>query len=184
MSEKNTLSIKWWILGLLTPPLVWADLYTKVLIGRKFYPGERLTVIDGFFDLMFARNRGAAFGLFNDLSPELSFAFFIGVSIIALLVLGYLFTSISHYEKYMAVTITFIFAGALGNFTDRMRLGYVVDFLHFYVKDFYWPTFNVADICITVGAVMLVYYSIFLEPREDEDEQSLPGAQSAGNAGA
>ena len=90
MSEKNTLSAKWWILGLLTPPLVWADLYTKVLIGRRFYPGEHLTVIDGFFDLMFARNRGAAFGLFNDLSPEMSFAFFIGVSIIALLVLGYL----------------------------------------------------------------------------------------------
>lgn len=176
---QKPISQKWWILGLLTPVLVWADLYTKVLIQRSMYPGQRKTVIEGFFDLLYARNRGAAFGMFNDLSPEMSFVFFIAVSVVALLVLSYLFLSISHCERYMGVTITLIFAGAIGNFTDRMRLGYVVDFLHFFYEDFYWPTFNVADICISIGAGMLIYYSIFLEPREDDSSEPEPAGAEA-----
>ena len=175
------LSRKWWILGLLTPVLVWADLYTKVLIERSFYPGQRRPIIEGFFDLLYARNRGAAFGLFNDLSPEMSFVFFISVSVVALVVLGYLFFSITRqYETYLALTITFIFAGALGNFTDRMRLGFVVDFLHFHWNDWYWPTFNVADISISIGAGMLIVYSIFLEPREEKEAASVPQPENAG----
>lgn len=175
------LSKKWWILGLLTPVLVWADLYTKVLIERSMYPGERKPVIEGFFDLMFARNRGAAFGLFNDLSPEMAFMFFIAVSVVALIVLTYLFMSIKTHEGYLALTITFILSGALGNFTDRMRLGYVVDFLHLHWKDWYWPTFNVADIAISIGAGMLIVYSLFLEPRENEDgaAEHLPQPENA-----
>ena len=61
-------------------------------------------------------------------------------------------------QKAMKFALSLILAGALGNFIDRFFRGYVVDFLEFHVRGFYWPTFNVADSCISIGAVLLVFY--------------------------
>ncbi len=173
---------KWWILGLGLPVLVWADLYTKALIVDKVTVYDRLPVIEGYFDLFHTRNRGAAFGLFNNLSPALSLVFFWVVTIVALGILSYLFWHIREGQNFLAVTVTFILGGAAGNFVDRLRYGYVVDFLDFYVEPAawpnlykwltsamgtaHWPTFNVADVWISVGATMLIIYSLFLEPKE------------------
>ncbi|MDD8026135.1 MAG: signal peptidase II, partial [Acidobacteriota bacterium] len=64
-------------------------------------------------------------------------------------------------QKFIRTAFAFIFTGALGNLIDRVCRGYVIDFLEMHVKSFYWPTFNVADSCITIGAVLLVF-AVFL----------------------
>ena len=169
----NAVPRKWWILGLLAPPLVWADLYTKVLVARRMYPYESVDVIPGFFGILYARNRGAAFSLFHDLDPSWSLYFFIGVTIVATSVLVYLFRSIrGRHATLLSFTVALIASGAVGNFTDRVRLGHVIDFLDVYVGTHHWPTFNLADCYISIGAALLILYSFFLEPRERKEEEA------------
>ncbi len=169
----KSLPLKWRVLGLLAPPLVWADLYTKVLVSRRMYPSESVEVVPGFFNLLYARNRGAAFSLFHDLDPAWSLYFFIGVTLVAASVLVYLFRSIrGRHATLLSLTVTLIASGAVGNFVDRARLGHVIDFLDVYVGTHHWPTFNLADIYISIGAGLLVLYSFFLEPRERKEAEA------------
>lgn len=185
MTEKSEFSLekKWWIMGLGVPFFVWADLYTKELVVRHMHLGRRIPIIEGFFNLYYTRNTGAAFGMFADMDPAISRYFFYGVSLLAFVILGFLFWSIpKHRQGLLGSTVMLILAGAIGNFADRVRLGYVIDFLDFHVGDNHWPTFNVADICISVGVVLLVVYSLIFEPRERREAEKKSGAQPANAA--
>ena len=71
------------------------------------------------------------------------------------------FSKVPAQEKLLKVTLAIILGGALGNQIDRILRGFVVDFLEVYVKSFHWPSFNVADSCISIGAVLLVYIFFF-----------------------
>ncbi len=125
------------------------DLGTKHWITTKLSRGQSMEVIPGFFHLTLVHNTGAAFGI----GTKWSMPFFVVTSLIALAVVGYLFIRLTPKEKYSFFGLILIMSGAIGNLVDRIRLGYVVDFLDIFIGKYHWPAFNVADSAITVGAI-------------------------------
>ncbi len=125
------------------------DQFTKLLVIRNLLLNHTTPLIKGIFHLTLIFNRGAAFGILKNQTP-----LFIFVSIFAVILI-YSALCNNRYKKYSFynISLAFILAGALGNLIDRLRLGYVIDFLDFRI----WPVFNVADSAITIGAILLGY---------------------------
>lgn len=111
-----------------------------------------IVVLEGFFDLVNIRNRGAAFGFLNRSDIEWQFWLFLGATIVATLTIWGLVRS-SRHDPLLFTSLGLVLGGAIGNLIDRIRYRAVVDFLDFYVGDWHWPAFNVADIAICVGAL-------------------------------
>ncbi len=146
--------------------LVFADQVTKWIVEAKMAIGERIDIIPGFFSLAHIKNRGAAFGFLNDVDSQWISVGFAVLAIVATCVLTLLYRSTPKSDLVSRVAFVIIGAGAIGNLVDRVRLGAVTDFLLFYVGQFYWPAFNVADSLITVG-VCLLGYRILVNPLPD-----------------
>ncbi len=142
---------------LMAGALLVLDQASKSWIAAKLGLYETIKVIPGFFNLTHVRNKGAVFGVFNHLPGNTVALLLLGLSLLAfVLVLAY-FLKTPPEQKLTRFTLALVMAGALGNQIDRVFRGSVVDFLEFHVRRFYWPTFNVADSCVTVGAVLLIY---------------------------
>jgi signal peptidase II len=135
--------------------IIAADQASKWLLV-KFLPleGSR-DVIKGVFRLWHVRNSGAVWGFFSGHDGGLVPKVITGLAISALLIVAWFFLRAERREKLELASYAFILGGALGNIIDRLRLGYVIDFLDAYVKTWHWPTFNVADSCITIGVLLL-----------------------------
>lgn len=135
------------------------DQTTKQLVATHFYlfQSVRLT---GFLNLIYVRNTGVAFSMFNQ-APRLVFIAIAVVIILAILVWLYRHP---HDSRVTAAALTLILAGALGNVIDRVLWGYVIDFIDFHVGQWHWPAFNVADSAVTIGAVLLVVDALW--PRQ------------------
>jgi signal peptidase II len=131
-----------------------ADRLTKLWIERSVSAWDTLVVIPGFFNIVHTRNRGVAFGLFNDDPASWQQAALIAMSA---LILGFLARQIwtEGGSTRSRLAFALVMGGAMGNLHDRIFLGAVTDFLEFYAGRFTWPAFNVADSAITVGAVTL-----------------------------
>lgn len=138
-----------------------SDQVTKMIISREIIQGTVLSVVPGFFNLTHIQNKGAIFGFFSQ-SPSLWVRGLLTLaSLAALSLVVYYFIKVPPSQKLFKISLSLIMAGALGNFWDRLFRGYVVDFLDFYVGKWHWPSFNVADSCVTVGAFMIVYLFFF-----------------------
>jgi signal peptidase II len=138
--------------------VILADQWTKSLVLARFAYGESLALIQDWFSLTYVRNTGAAFGFLADANPSFRVPFFLVVPLIAMVVLGLLYRDLPKTSRYRAMSLGLVSGGALGNLIDRVRLGYVVDFLDFHWRTaWYFPAFNVADsaICIGVGILLL-----------------------------
>lgn len=161
------------IIALIFPLILLFDQYTKSLIVKLVPIGTRIPVFENFFDIVHTRNKGAAFGFLNDWSHEWRDPFFYIISLMAVGFLYYFLKQIPEKKKSHIVPIALIFGGAMGNITDRIFRGSVVDFLslHWYDKmidwyifnqhinfDLVWPAFNVADSAISVGVVWLLLF--------------------------
>ncbi len=83
------------------------------------------------------------------------------VSLMAFAVIIYLFIKVPASERFLKFTFSLIIVGALGNLLDRLLRGYVIDFLDFYINGLHWPSFNVADSCLTIGAVLMACALLF-----------------------
>lgn len=147
----------------LSLPLYIADQITKWLIVLNFpLPTEgfrSITVIEGFFEIVRVHNKGIAFGKFN--SGEYANPIFACVAGTALVLILYFWKKMDAFPTRVGkVAASLIVAGILGNVTDRLVHGYVVDFLQFDLKFMMWPSFNVADACICVAAG-LMFVSVF-----------------------
>ncbi|MES0491714.1 MAG: signal peptidase II [Leptospirales bacterium] len=141
---------------------VWAlDVITKIWAVRNLQEGVTESVIDSFFNYTLYYNTGGILGIFPD--HPMIFQIMTGIAII-LLIVFYIKTPSSN--RIFHITIALIAGGALGNFTDRFFRKGVVDFLDVYIFSFRWPTFNVADAFISVGAVLLVYVFYQMEKEE------------------
>ena len=141
-------------------PVAVADQVTKVLATRNLPFLEAKTVIPGFFNLVHARNPGVAFSLFASWDERWVRPILTIVTIIA--IGGLLFFSRSLSGKRSGLWgLGLVVGGAVGNLIDRIRLGYVIDFIDIYLGRFHWPAFNVADIGITVGIFLLAADMIF-----------------------
>ncbi len=137
------------------------DRLTKWFVASHIALHDGIQVIPGFFRITHVENTGAAFSLFADSSSHWKMAFLIAFSLAALLiVLGLLWRG-SHTMATTAIGLSLILGGALGNLWDRLLTGRVVDFLLFYVGQYEWPAFNVADSAIVVGAVLLAVEIVF-----------------------
>lgn len=142
-----------------------------------------LVIVEDVFDLEYAENCGAAFGLLRDAPAVLRGAVFDTAAIAASLVLLFLFVR-GRGGPFFAWSVPFVVAGAVGNLVDRLTNGYVVDFIHVHYGDsFDYPTFNVADIAITIGVVLLVIDG-FREPADAALPAAGPVAGTAPDAGA
>ncbi len=151
------------ILAATAAPVIIADLLTKELVMRFMSYGESIPVVPGIFNLVYYKNPGAAFSVFSS-GGILRTLFLIGSSVIALVVIGVLLRKAE--GGWMAAALSLIAGGATGNLIDRVRFGWVVDFLDFYAGGYHWPAFNVADSAITVGVGMaLVNY--YMAERKD-----------------
>jgi signal peptidase II len=139
-----------------------ADQATKAAIVATLAVGERLDVIGDVVQLWHAQNRGAAFSI---LQGEL-WLFFI-VTAAALVMVAYFHRTLRERSIWLQVILGAILGGALGNFTDRVRLGYVVDFVSVGIGDVRWPTFNVADSAVVCGIGLLVIYLTVTERRAE-----------------
>jgi len=133
------------------------DQVSKWLVVKSIAPGATIDVIKGFFRLGYVGNSGAVWGFFSGHENKLVPMAITALAIIALLVVSFFFLRTSGRERLELTAYTFIMGGALGNIIDRLRLGFVVDFLDVYVSSTHWPTFNIADSCITIGVLLLAW---------------------------
>ncbi len=130
-----------------------ADQFTKTLILGYYRLGD-WTPITGFFNIVRAHNTGAAFSFLADHSGWQRWLF-TGIGVVAALFILWMLKSHAG-QKLFSLAMACILGGAVGNVIDRMRHGYVVDFLDFHVGNWHFPAFNVADAAITIGAACLI----------------------------
>lgn len=161
--------IKYLILFLTTVLVLVLDQWTKKIIHTRFRWGESVPVLDSMFSLTYVRNQGAAFGMLHRAPSWFRDPFFIVIPIIALFVILFLLSRLNNRQRWTALALSLILGGALGNLIDRLRFGYVIDFLDFHWREIYhWPAFNVADSCIVVG-VSIMFLQSLLGPRSDAE---------------
>ena len=155
MSDKRHPSIV--LLLLITTAVVITDQASKLLIQSRMTPGQVTSVVDGWFQIRFIVNRGGLFGAFRDLPDLWRTLLFTGVPVVASIGLLIFLVRTSPAQVCLRTGLALILGGAVGNLTDRIRLGHVVDFLDVYFRDHHWPAFNVADsaICVGVGFIVL-----------------------------
>jgi len=140
------------------------DQWTKSWILARFAYGEEQVVIPGFFNLTHVRNPGGAFSFLATLPEEIRQLFFLGTGLLAIVLLLVFLRRIDPRDRLGAIAIGGVLGGAIGNLTDRIRHGEVVDFLDFrLIGGYVWPTFNMADCWIVVGVALLMF-QMFFEP--------------------
>lgn len=136
--------------------LVILDQVTKILVAGNMVLYESIPVIPKLFSLTYIHNYGAAWGMFS----EHRWVFLI-ITAAALMIMPIILYRYRKLHFLFGFSLSMILAGAIGNMIDRVFLGYVVDFIEAVFIDF--PIFNVADICVVVGAVLMAIYLIFLD---------------------
>lgn len=143
----------------LSAVLIALDQWTKWLAFTRLPFQQPIPVIDGFWNWNLTHNTGAAFSFLAQAGGWQK-AFFMALAVLISATLTFWLSRIARSEWRTAIPFALIIAGALGNLVDRLRFGYVVDFIQWYYRSFYWPVFNVADSCIVVGAVWMVLFSL------------------------
>ena len=130
------------------------DQLTKFGASAALNYAEPVAIFPGL-NFTLAHNTGAAFSLLSDASGWQRW-FFAAIALVVSVVITAWLRQIDDEERWLPLALSLILGGAIGNFIDRLNLGYVVDFIQVYYKTWYWPAFNIADSAICVGAVVLV----------------------------
>jgi len=144
----------------LTALVIVFDQLTKFLVVSTMPLYSAKTVIPGFFNVVHIQNRGAAFGFLNRSDTDWQFWIFAGATLLAIGMIVSLARGAHARDFWQLTGLGHILGGALGNFVDRVRMRAVTDFLDFYVGDWHWPAFNIADMAICIGA-FFVCVSLF-----------------------
>jgi signal peptidase II len=144
------------------------DRWTKHLAATRIRMYQHVDVIPRFFRLTHTENTGAAFSLFADSPSHWKATLLIGFSVAAMLVVAVLLWKQTRALTVSGIALSLILGGAAGNLWDRILHGRVVDFLLFYVKQYQWPVFNLADSCIVIGACLLVLEILFTHPKSNQ----------------
>jgi signal peptidase II len=144
------------------------DQVSKLWVARALEPDGSMIVVPGFVNLILSRNTGIVFGILNNLDFAYKAALVTVLSVVALLGVGYFVFQSKEQSALVILSLGLILGGALGNVVDRVRLGYVVDFIDVYYRHHHWHTFNVADSAISVGVAILVLQSLTGRPGAEE----------------
>ena len=143
------------------------DQLSKIAVASSIRYYESIPIIDGFLNLVHVRNRGMAFGLMNRPDAQFSFYFLVSATVIAIIILILWFNSIKGRGTGLIFGLSLILGGAVGNLIDRLRIKEVVDFIDFFIGEYHWPAFNLADSAITVGVFWIVINVVFFSSSDD-----------------
>lgn len=145
--------------------IIIADQLTKIYIYTHFQLSESVSIVENIFNLTYVRNFGAAFGFLAQTNPEFREIFFLLMPPVALVTILFILKGVNPKDNTQILALSSIFGGAIGNYIDRLRFGYVIDFLDFHYKNRYnYPAFNIADSAIVLG-VSVLFILMFLEEK-------------------
>lgn len=119
-------------------------------------PYKVITVIKDFFLIRYVENKGAVWGILSQSTNVIIPKVITILSVLALIIVIYFFLKLESKCSLELTSLSFVMGGALGNIIDRLYQGYVVDFLDVFIRDYHWPTFNIADSFITIGVILLI----------------------------
>ena len=146
------------------------DHLTKWLVRSKMELHEAIELIPGFARISYVRNSGVAFGLFAEIQSVWKPYILASMAVIAVVVILMYSARMPTNRVLLQLALAITLGGILGNFTDRIMHGFVVDFIELHIKDvFHWPTFNVADSAITIGIGLLLVDTV-KHPEVEETE--------------
>jgi len=148
--------------------VILVDRWTKHLAATRIALYTHIQIIPGFFSLTHTENTGAAFSLFADSPAHWRNGLLIGFSVTAMVIVAALLWKQVRALTMTGIALSLILGGAAGNLWDRLASGRVVDFLLFYVRQYQWPVFNLADSSIVIGASLLVIEILFHKPAAAE----------------
>lgn len=138
------------------------DRLTKLVVTGNFRLNQSMPVVVGYFDITHVHNMGAAFGLFSLAQDSFRVPFLLACTLAAIAVLVIFARKTRPDETLMLIALALVIGGAVGNLTDRILYGYVIDFIDWHVGDLYhWPAFNIADSGISVG-IFLIAIEVFI----------------------
>jgi signal peptidase II len=132
------------------------DRLAKWIVETRLSLADTYSVIPGFFDIVRAQNSGVAFGVFNESTFPWRTTLLVLVSVVAVVVIGAIVWEARQIDPLSLWGYALILGGAAGNLLDRVVSGRVTDFLDFYIRDYHWPAFNVADSALVVGCGLLL----------------------------
>ena len=145
----------------ITALIITADQISKSLVKSTMTLYDVVPVIPGFFQLNYITNKGMAFGI----NLPVSISFFSGISLIITCFLVWILWCERKNNLLMRISLALILGGAIGNLIDRILFGEVVDFFDFMIGDFHWFIFNIADSAVTVGIILMLFYSFLFKPK-------------------
>jgi signal peptidase II len=151
------LGLFWWVSLL----IIAFDQVTKLAINAALPVYDSITVIPNLVDLVHVHNAGVAFGLFNSSDHPQRGLLTTGLALVALVGIAYYARHVRAEERLARVGLSMILGGAVGNLIDRVRQGYVIDFVDVYWGDWHFWAFNVADAAISVGAALVFIDVLF-----------------------
>ncbi len=131
------------------------DIISKHLVQQYLIPYQPVTVIPHFFNLTLAYNLGAAFSFLAQMGGWQQWLF-CGLAVVVAIIIVAILARLSKQQNWLAAGLSLVLGGALGNLYDRAAYGRVIDFFDFYLGQYHWPAFNVADSAICVGAVLII----------------------------
>lgn len=167
---RSIIGSKYMILIAVTFLVVAVDQFTKMLIHSSYDLGQTTKIIENFLNLTYVRNTGAAFGILGTANAAFRQVFFLSIPPIAVFIIILFLYNLPENEKVEIYALSAISGGAIGNYIDRLRFGYVIDFLDFHIKNIYsWPAFNIADSAIVCGVIVLC---ILMLPKRQAKELS------------
>lgn len=148
------------------------DQVTKAWAIRRLRFGDDMVVIPDFLNFAYAQNTGVAFSFLDNHGDAGRFGLS-AVAIVAAVLVLYYFWRIPHNHDRLLGALGLLLAGIVGNVVDRLRLGFVIDFIDVQFGSWHYPTFNVADMAICVGAGLLIL-DMFLTRKDDKSEDQKP----------
>lgn len=155
-------AIAWWFVA----GIIASDQLAKALIRATLAPFDTAVIIPGLLDFIHVRNAGVAFGILNDtlMDERLKSILTTTMATCALLGIGLYARHVRHHEKLARLGLSMILGGALGNLIDRVRAGYVLDYVDVYWRGWHFWAFNIADASITIGAILVFVDLLLVTP--------------------
>ncbi len=157
---------------LITLAVLVMDHLTKWIVRTRMDPRDSIELVPNYLRLSYVRNSGVAFGLFADIQSVWKPYILAAMAVVAVIVILIYSSRMPLNRTLLQLALAITMGGILGNFTDRIINGFVVDFIEFHINEsFHWPTFNVADSAITIGIALLLIDTV-KNPEPEEEPQT------------
>ena len=170
------LESKYLVLATIAGFLVAFDQIVKIYVHANFSLGESVPVIQDIFHFTYVRNIGAAFGIFREMPESFREAFFKSMPPFAMAIILYMLKGVPNSDRWQVFSLSLIFGGAVGNYIDRLRFGFVIDFLDIHYKEAWsYPAFNIADSAIVCGVILLL---LIMTARDRAEKKARVKAQA------